>query len=59
MKVEKDIAYLESGRTEKLDIYIPDGGAVPRPGVIVIHGGGWYSGKKDSPRGSPFLPSAA
>jgi acetyl esterase/lipase len=50
MKVEKDISFLRSGRTEKMDIYIPEGGAVPRPGVIVIHGGGWYSGKKDSPR---------
>ncbi|MFP4441755.1 MAG: prolyl oligopeptidase family serine peptidase [Spirochaetia bacterium] len=50
MRVEKDISYLGAGRTEKMDIYTPDRGAAPRPGVIVIHGGGWFSGKKESPR---------
>ena len=49
--MEKDVAYLASDRSEKLDIYFPAG---PRPEngypvVIVIHGGGFWSGDKAAP----------
>ena len=40
-RVLKDVSYLEAGRTEKLDLYLPAQGkeAVPAPAVIWIHGG--------------------
>ena len=40
-RVLKDVSYLEAGRTEKLDLYLPAQGneAVPRPAVVWIHGG--------------------
>ncbi len=40
-RVLKDVSYLEAGRTEKLDLYLPARGeeAVPAPAVIWIHGG--------------------
>lgn len=52
IRMEKDVAYLASDRSEKLDIYFPAG---PRPEngypvVIVIHGGGFWSGDKAAPR---------
>ena len=31
-----------------LDVYEPDGFTGRRPGVVLIHGGGWYSGDKGS-----------
>ncbi|HUU29285.1 MAG TPA: alpha/beta hydrolase [archaeon] len=45
--VRQDIAYSErdSGRT-RLDLYLPAGGGVNRPGVLLIHGGGWQGGNK-------------
>jgi acetyl esterase/lipase len=33
-------------RQEKLDICQPEGATTPRPGVILIHGGGWMYGDK-------------
>src|ERR1700710_2169894 len=31
---------------QKMDIYLPTGFAGPRPGVEMIHGGGWQAGDK-------------
>jgi len=45
-----DIPYLERGRTETLDLYLPAGTAAPRPAVLWIHGGGWQGGTKRDPR---------
>lgn len=56
--IEKDVAYLGEGRTEKSDLYLPtkvvdaDRAArlSQRPGVIIIHGGGWATGDKGAAR---------
>lgn len=48
VKMEADIAYAQYPET-KLDVFQPAGGGVgKRPGVIVIHGGGWTGGTKES-----------
>ena len=52
-KVEKDIAYLGQGREEKLDLYLPATAPRPgekRPGIVIIHGGGWTGGDKGAKR---------
>ncbi len=58
VSIEKDVAYLGEGRTEKADLYLPskvidaDRAArlSQRPGVIIIHGGGWATGDKGAAR---------
>ena len=45
----RDVTYLEKGRNEKLDIYIPYNklpGVGKFPAVLNIHGGGWREGYK-------------
>lgn len=52
VQVEKEISYLGSDRTEKADLYLPPT-ARPgelRPGVVIIHGGGWVGGRRDAHR---------
>ncbi len=47
----KDIIYGEAGgRTLRLDVYQPPGPKRARPGVLLIHGGGWVEGDKSSQR---------
>lgn len=50
--IEKDIAYLGANRIEKADLYLPttspDG--AKRPGIVIIHGGGWVGGDKGAAR---------
>ncbi|AMV37640.1 alpha/beta hydrolase [Planctomyces sp. SH-PL62] len=51
--VRKDIPYLGPDRAEKLDLYLPaadpkDG--EERPGIVIIHGGGWTGGDKGARR---------
>ncbi len=56
--IEKDVAYLPADRAEKADLYLP--AAVideqraakigKRPGMIIIHGGGWTGGDKGAAR---------
>jgi acetyl esterase/lipase len=47
VRIVRDVGYLEPERTEKLDLYLPDGTAVgPRPSVVIIHGGGFVAGDK-------------
>ena len=52
VRVVNDVGFLEAGRTEKLDLYLPgiapDG--PPRPAVIWVHGGGFEGGKKGESR---------
>ena len=52
VRIEKDVAYLPSDRTEKADLYLPpqlESGKT-YPGIVIIHGGGWSGGDKDSLR---------
>lgn len=52
VRIEKEIAYLPAGRTEKADLYLPpkfeDGKKYP--GVLIIHGGGWTGGIRNAAR---------
>jgi len=48
---EPDVTYgLADGQPLLLDIYRPRGLKSTRPGVILIHGGGWVEGNKSSQR---------
>lgn len=38
-----------------LDVYVPDVPTPPRPAMVWIHGGGWYSGDKSAPPGMGLL----
>lgn len=49
--LQRDVAYLESGRQEKMDVYLPGAAFTrPLPAVLLIHGGGWRVGDKASQR---------
>ncbi len=52
VRMESDLDYLGSGRTEKADLYlpanIPDGQRAPA--VLIIHGGGFTKGDKGAAR---------
>eukprot|EP00906_Rhabdomonas_costata_P012661 RCo018229 len=50
--VMNDIPYLEPGRNETADLYLPTavGRGEKRPAVVVIHGGGWIGGDKRAAR---------
>lgn len=44
---ELDIAYADESPAQKLDLYLPPGKAnLPRPAIVVVHGGGWRGGDK-------------
>lgn len=43
----RDLAYVAGGHErQKLDLFVPESPATPRPLVIWIHGGGWSAGDK-------------
>lgn len=50
--VDRDIPFLASDRPEKLDLYLPPDPkpGMKRPGIILIHGGGWTVGDKADER---------
>ena len=50
--IEQNLTYLASGRSEKLDLYLPAHRAanVLSPAVLLIHGGGWVGGDKAAGR---------
>ena len=51
VRIERDQVYLEPGRSEKADLYLPaKPGGKRRPAVLIIHGGGWTSGDKAANR---------
>jgi acetyl esterase/lipase len=53
LRVEKDIVYATVGNIElKGDMYIPDGPG-PFPGLLEIHGGGFFAGDKNW---GPLIP---
>jgi len=52
VQIEKGIPYLGPDRAELADLYLPPT-ATPgelRPGIVIIHGGGWTSGQRDANR---------
>ncbi len=53
VNIEKDVPYLGPDRAEKLDLYLPKDNPVSgakRPGIVIIHGGGWTAGDKGAKR---------
>ncbi len=53
----RDVPYVLHGRrSQMLDVYVPDVPTLPRPAMVWIHGGGWYSGDKSLPPGLGILP---
>jgi len=52
VRVKQDFSYLGEGRSEKLDLYLPDPRfqAGPYPAIVIIHGGGWHGGDKAATR---------
>ncbi len=51
-QVQREIAFLPDNRQEKADLYMPtaQSESCPTPALLIIHGGGWVAGRKDSPR---------
>jgi len=50
VRVEHNLAYLETERMERLDLYRPYPQSGLLPGLVVLHGGGWISGDKADAR---------
>ncbi len=53
VRIETDVPFLEAGRAEKLDLYLPaaaPAGGKPAPALVWIHGGGWTGGTKNENR---------
>ena len=50
--IEKGISYLGADRAEQADLYLPPSARPDerRPGIVIIHGGGWTGGKRDAAR---------
>jgi acetyl esterase/lipase len=45
--IDHDLVYARYGSRElKLDLYRPESGAGPFPGIVFIHGGGWRAGTR-------------
>src|SRR5580658_660793 len=52
----RDLFYVPHGsRSQTVDVYVPDVFTAPRPLMVWIHGGGWYSGDKLAPPGMGLL----
>lgn len=49
-RFDRDLAYGQESHVQRLDILYPVRMDVPRPAVVLIHGGGWHSGQKDGPK---------
>ena len=52
VRIEKDVDYLGVERKEKGDLYLPAevSPGARRPGIVIIHGGGWSGGDKAAAR---------
>jgi len=46
VEVQKDLAYGSTHERQKLDLFRPKGADGVRPGVVLVHGGGWRGGDK-------------
>ena len=53
VKAYRDLAYDTHGKSNTLDLYVPENSAGPLPLVIWIHGGAWLAGNKDD--GGPAI----
>lgn len=42
----RDVAYGDTSDAQRLDILYPTDGRPPQPAIVMIHGGGWYTGDK-------------
>ncbi len=58
-RIERNISFLPDHRTEKADLYQPPVPSKPSPAVLVIHGGGWVAGRKDSRREAALASTLA
>jgi len=62
LRIHRDVAYLEPGRTEKLDLYLPAAKAPEAPlspAFVWIHGGGWTQGTKSEARAAEICTTLA
>ena len=52
VRIEKDLSYPGPDRAEKFDLYAPARARAGRrfPGIVIIHGGGWWTGDKGRAR---------
>jgi len=52
VEIQKGLSYLGDDRAEKGDLYLPPTvqPGEKRPGIVIIHGGGWAGGKRDAAR---------
>ena len=59
--IDRDIEYLDPRRDEKLDIYYPVPECIDKryPGIVVIHGGGWFTQSKVGKRETTIASSLA
>lgn len=48
VKVEKDVVYCSCDIPLMMDIYYPAKTNEPTPAIVYVHGGGWYSGDKET-----------
>ena len=47
LEAHQDLVYARYGERElQLDLYRPKNATGPLPGIVCIHGGGWYKGKR-------------
>ena len=47
LTIKRNIVYKNTGKRDlHLDIYSPEKNSKARPGVLIVHGGGWISGNK-------------
>ena len=57
---EHDITYCSPGGTDlKLNAYIPDNKDRTFPLLVYVHGGGWYTGSKDTAAIEQYVPEVA
>jgi acetyl esterase/lipase len=47
VRIQRDVVFGKGGGRElRCDVYTPPGDPVTRPGVLLVHGGGWRGGEK-------------
>lgn len=50
VQIEKNIPFLGEQRKERADLYLPAVQQGKRPGIVIIHGGGWVGGVRNAAR---------
>lgn len=61
IRITTDVPFLASGRTEKLDLYLPAArpAGIRSPALVWIHGGGWSGGTKNEARAKEICTTLA